>query len=61
MYRLETLLLGIVDSEGTLEGTRLERQRGHEVRVMGIMVRIYPSLRAGLAVGREYKNDILGP
>jgi hypothetical protein len=61
MHRLEALLLGVVDSKSTLEGAGLERQRGHEIRVVGIMVCVYPSLCTCLAIGWKYEDDIFGP
>jgi hypothetical protein len=53
VYRLKTLLLRIVDRDSALKGSRLKRQRGHEIGIVGVMVCIYPSLCPCLTIGRD--------
>jgi hypothetical protein len=53
VYRLKALVLGIVDRDGALKGSRLERQRGHKIGIVGVVVCIYPSLCSCLAIGRD--------
>ena len=57
----EPALLGVVDGDGALQRTRLERQAIDAGGIVSVMVGVYPCLWAGDALGCYQEDDILRP
>lgn len=59
--RFEAVREGVVDCEGALESSRLQRQRCYLGWIMGVVVGVYPCLRTGSRVGCYEEDDVFRP